>query len=174
MTTLSVSTDFLQQIGRVTVLQSHIEGQLAVFIRDLLRLASSDGDILTAQMSFGIRLKTVHSLLLSRLGSQHEYFKEFEAIQKDIARLEQARNTFVHSMWGFGSTLKSDTATRVKVASSSGAGARMQSVPVHIDELRELANEMEQREWAVSNLRVKVCHQGGLCDNSTSNSPHPP
>src|SRR5215813_973870 len=102
---LTVSDEILCEIGRIAVYQSHIEGEMALFIRELLYLDESRGHLITATLSFGRLIDLLRSLLRDEFDSDHDYFKEFEEIRKKLVQSEEKRNSFVHSMWGFGSTL---------------------------------------------------------------------
>jgi hypothetical protein len=103
------------EVGRTAVLQSHIEGQMALFIRELLYLNDERGYILTVNLSFRLLIETLESLLREELGDDHPHFKTFETLRDEMRRREQERNQIIHSMWSVGSTFGSDTATRVKV-----------------------------------------------------------
>lgn len=155
---LTVSNPILREIGRIAVYQSHIEGQMAIFIHELLRLDEPRGNLITARMSFGALIDLIDSLLRYEFGLQHAHVKRFENIRKELVQLEEHRNKFVHSMWAFGSSLGPDTATRVKVVKNRTKGAKLESTPVTIKELEEVSKAMEQLEWEVGDLRVRICH----------------
>lgn len=120
---LTVSDSILCEIGRIAVLQSHIEGQMALFIHELLYLDESKGNAITYKLSFWGLMDLLNSLLNSEFGAQNEYVKRVEKFRKNMERIFPQRNDCVHSMWGFGRTLKSDSATRVKVVRDKSNGS---------------------------------------------------
>jgi hypothetical protein len=131
---------------------------MSLFIRELLYLDEVQGNIVTAKMSFGTLIDVLRSVLLNEFGAQHTYFKRFEKTQKELSQREQQRNQIVHSIWSFGSTLKADSATRIKVVRNKSQGTRREFIQVTLNELKEIADSMEHLEWEVSDLRVRICH----------------
>jgi hypothetical protein len=156
--TLTVSKAILCEVGRIAVAQSHIEGQMALFIRELLYLDDQRGYIVTMNLSFRLLIETLESLLREELGDDHPHFKTFETLRDEMRRREQERNQIIHSMWSVGSTFGSDTATRVKVVRKKSDIAKRAVYPVTIDELKEMAQAMENLDLSLGNLRARVCH----------------
>lgn len=155
---LSVSKDILCEIGRITVWQSHIEGQMARFIQEVLYLDEADGNLITFKLRFWDLMDLLAALLNKEFGAQNKHVKRFDEFKQDMKRIVPQRNNCVHSMWGFGHTLKSDSATRVKVVKHKSKGAVRESVAVSLKELQDMSKEMERLEWMVGNIRVRVCH----------------
>jgi len=158
--TLTVSNEILCEIGRVAVYQSHIEGQMALFIQGLLYLDETQGNLITLNLSFWEHMNLIGSLLRNEFDLQSEYVTTFEDFRKSMEQLVPQRNKFVHSMWGFGSTFNYDSATMVKVVKDKSKGAMLQSVPVTLKELQDISGKMAHLEWLISDLRVRVCHEG--------------
>ena len=150
---LAVSNDVLCEIGRIAVYQSHIEGQMALFIRELMYLDEVKGNLIASKLSFWEHMDLVGSLLSNEFGTQSKHVVRFEKFRKSMEKIVPQRNKFVHSIWSFGSKLKSDSATRVKIK-----GAVLESVPVSLAELQDISKEMEHLEWEIGDLRVRVCH----------------
>lgn len=155
---LTVSDAILCEIGRIAVYQSHIEAQMANFIQNLLYLDEPRGNLITHRLSFGALIDLLGSLLSHEFGSNHQHFERFEEFRKKVVRLEEQRNKFVHSMWAFGSTLKPDSATRIKVVKNRTKGAQLESTQVALKDLEEVSAAMEQLEWEIGDLRVRVCY----------------
>ena len=156
--TLTVSNDILCEIGRIAVYQSHIEGQMALFIRELLYLDEAKGNLITFKLRFWGLMDLLGSLLNTEFGAKNEHVQRFEKFRKDMDKIVPERNNCVHSMWGFGPTLKSDSATRVKVVKGASKGAVLESVPVTLSELQDISKALDQLDWEISDIRVHVCH----------------
>lgn len=150
---LTVSDQILAEIGRVTVLQSHIEAQIALFIRELLFLDEAKGNIITSRLRIGELIDALRSLLVSKLGHGNSHVTRFERFSKELDKCRRQRNEIVHSLWSFGDDLKADSATRSKVKKN-----KREFVPIKLDDLQKLSKEMEQLEWEAGDMRVKVCH----------------
>ena len=155
---VTVSKQILHEIGRIAVLQSQIEGQMAVFISELLYLDEQRGNVLTAKLSFRLLIEILESLLYEEFGINHNHFKAFEALRDEMKRREQQRNEIVHSMWSFGSTFGPDSATRVKVVRRKSGIATREAYPVSLASLKDVAEAMDRLGVKLGNLRVRVCH----------------
>jgi hypothetical protein len=68
---LSISKDFLEEIGRVSILQSHIEGGLAIVVGNLAGVETAVGDVLAKPLSFR-NLSEIASSLLDLRADQLE------------------------------------------------------------------------------------------------------
>ncbi len=155
---LMVSNAFLREIGRIAVYQSHIEGQMAIFVRELLYLDEERGNLITARLSFRALTDLLGSMLCFEFSSRHAHVKRFSDIRTKMIKLEGQRNKFVHSMWAFGHTLRPDSATRVKVERGKTKRTKLESMQVALKELEDVSKAMEHVEWAIGDLRVRVCH----------------
>lgn len=141
--TITVSDDFLWEIGRVAVLQSHIEGGLRLVITSLAGLENTVGDALTKPLSFRHLVEITESLLKLRSDSRHasSHRTELLTLIRRACHAEARRNQIVHSMWSFGPDGISSQATRLKLAGSPPSlSAHVESVA----DLTRLAQEMEQ------------------------------
>lgn len=152
---LTVSNDILYQIGAITVLQSHIEGQMALFIQELLYLDEDRGNIITSRMSFRNLIETLDLLLQEEFGKDHNFYKRFDNLGNEMKSREQRRNEIVHSFWAFGSTLDSQSATRSKIIKKK---AKREIHTETVENLMEVATAMENLEINLGRLRVQICH----------------
>jgi hypothetical protein len=139
--TLLISKDFLEEIGRVAVLQSHIEGGLAIVIANLAGVSTAVGDVIAKRLSFR-HLSEIASELLhlqsAKLSKKHVH-RAVNILDRAVIA-EQQRNMIVHSMWTFATPFDQTVASRVKL---SGKPAKLNAVQVRLDELRALRTEME-------------------------------
>jgi hypothetical protein len=154
--TLTVSNEILCEIGRIAVYQSHIEGQMALFIQELLYLDETQGNLVTCNLSFWEHMDLVGSLLRNEFGPQSKYVLTFEDFRKSMKEIVPQRNKFVHSMWGIGGALSYDSAIMVKVVKDRAKGAVLKTVPVTLKELQDISGKMAHLEWLISDLRVRV------------------
>jgi hypothetical protein len=140
MSKLTVSPVILQEIGRIAVLESHIEGCLALVVTNLSGVPQLTGDALTKAMSLKTLVEVVRSLAALRLPLGDPDGADLLQAVKDASTLAQERNAIVHSMWGFGSDFGPSSAIRVKVG---GFPPSLESKPVTLAELQSLAEKME-------------------------------
>ena len=99
-TTVDLPDDQLAEIGRVSVLWSHLEWQFEDCIRLLSGASKSRARIMTQGMPLRSRIMTVRALLQER-GLVNTLSAQFEPIAKEITdkHVESQRNTVVHSLW---------------------------------------------------------------------------
>jgi len=150
---LTVSDDILCEIGRIAVYQSLIEGQMALFIRELLYLDEAQGNLKTSKLRFWDLIKELDTLLNNEFGAQNKYVQRFKKFREEMKDFVSMRNNCVHSMWGFGPTLNSGSATRVKAN-----GAVLESVTVTLEELQGISKALNHLEWEIGDIRAWVCH----------------
>src|ERR1041384_5649646 len=112
---ITVSEPILLEIGRITVYQTHIEGQMGLFIRVLLYLDEARGDILTAGLRIIELLEILNALLVNEFGDNHKHVERFKKFRQALEENKRERNKLVHSMWSFGPTFDGDSAMRHKV-----------------------------------------------------------
>jgi hypothetical protein len=155
---LSVSDEILCEIGRITVYQSHIESELALFIQELLKIANDGrGDIVTVKLSFGELIRVAGSLLRREFGDDHEQVKRFDEFSSGASVVLGRRNQFAHSLWGFGKDLTRNTATRIKVAEKKQS-VRRDIEFLSLGDLQDISEEMMHLLWLISDIRVTVCY----------------
>lgn len=147
---VTVSDKILGEIGRITVLQSHIETQLALFVRELLSLDEERGNIVTSRMRLGELSEVLRLLFINSLGNGSPCMARFDKFIKDLNDCRRRRNEIVHSVWSFGCDLKDESATRSKVKKN-----KRESVSMMLSDLQALSKEMEQLEWEAGDLRIK-------------------
>jgi hypothetical protein len=138
MSNLTVSSVILREIGRIAVLQAHIEQSLAVVVMNLADVPEATGHGLTKAMSFRTIVEVVKSLTAVRLPSDDPDAAHLVKVLKDASALAEERNKIVHSMWAFGADFGPSTATRTKVGHSS-----TEATAVTLTELQTLAEETE-------------------------------
>jgi hypothetical protein len=139
---LTISEDFLLEIGRVSVLQSHIEGGLAIIITNLAGVERAVGDVFTKYLlSFKNLAETATSLLKLRAAEIGQRGTHAAELIDRAWKAEDRRNQFVHSMWSYGPDFDRDVVTRLKL---SGRPPELKAHTVSIDDVRGLAAEMEE------------------------------
>ena|ERR1044072_8329191 len=138
---LYVSDDFLLEIGRIAVLQAHIEAGIALIIQNLAGVSETIGNALTKPLSFRNLAEISRGLLKLRAAELGEGATEAAEIIGEACKGEETRNKFVHSMWSFGRDFDPLRATRLKL---SGTPPQMQVHDVSLDEIRRLAADMQQ------------------------------
>lgn len=155
---LTVSDAILSEIGRIAVYQSHVEGQMGLFIRELLNLDEPKGNAVIAALRLHGLADLLEALLQDRFGANHRHVKRMKSIRKDLEDRARERNEVIHSMWAFGASLKPDVATRIRIRKSRSQGAARQATQVTSNQLRETAKGLEYLDWAISDMRVRVCN----------------
>src|SRR5437763_9907386 len=140
---LQITNDFLQEIGRIAVLQSHIEGGLAIVVANLAGIDNPRiADALTKPLSFRHLADIAESLLSVRakdVESQHA--ADAMQVIRRARKAEEKRNTIVHSMWSYGPDFDAQTASRVKL---SGSPPALKGHTVSIEEVRTIGREMDE------------------------------
>lgn len=155
---LHVSDDILCEIGRITVYKTHIEKQIANFIRYILKLDEDEAILLMYRLSIWRLLDILESLLYKKLDSHNEQLDRFRNFQKEVKGIVTERNDFVHSMWGFGETLKANSATRIEHSKDSKSGKiRRTAKSVSLAHLRDVGEKLKHLSWLIGDIRVKVC-----------------
>src|ERR1043165_7043595 len=119
--TLTISNDFLQEIGRIAVLQSHIEGGLAIVIANLAGVETRVGDALTKPLSFRALSQITFSLLKLREKEIGNHREEAAALVRRSCDAEAHRNEIVHSMWSFGPDFDPQVVSRLKLSGTPPA-----------------------------------------------------
>jgi hypothetical protein len=140
---LHITNDFLLEIGRIAVLQSHIDGGLAVVVANLAGVDDRRvADALTKPLSFRHLTDIATSLLKVRA---EEVAPHHAADAADLIRrarkTEERRNEIVHSMWSYGPNLDPEVASRIKL---SGSPPELIGHAVSIEEVRAIAQDMEE------------------------------
>lgn len=136
---LTIPRDFLVEIGRVSILQSHIEAGLAIMITNLAGVDRAVGDAITKPLSFKNLAEVTTSLLKLREADIGEYCLAVAAMIARARKAEERRNQLVHSLWSFGPDFDPMLATRLKL---SGSPPTLKPHTVAIDEIRALVTEM--------------------------------
>jgi hypothetical protein len=146
---LLVSKQFLLEIGRVAVLQSHIESTLALVITNLAGVETSVGDALTSPFQYRQLAEVTRSLLELRKAAIGDHYAYVTELLKRTDETNEKRNAFVHSMWGVGANFEPEHASRLKVSrlkvSSKGKiPPRLEITGVSIEEAQALVAKMEE------------------------------
>jgi hypothetical protein len=139
--TLTISNDFFQEIGRIAVLQSHIEGGLAIVITNLAGVETRVGDALTKPLSFRALSQIAFSLLKLREKEIGGHGEEAAALIRRSCDAEARRNEIVHSMWSFGPDFDPQVVSRLKL---SGTPPALKGHAVSIEDVRAIVAEMEE------------------------------
>lgn len=140
---LYITNDFLQEIGRIAVLQSHIEGGLAIVVANLAGVDDRRvADALTKPLSFRHLASIAASLLKMRAEDvAPHHAAEAEDLIRRASKVEGRRNEIVHSMWSFGPDLDPQVASRIKL---SGSPPELKGHAVSIEDVRSIAQEMQE------------------------------
>lgn len=139
---LYVTNDFLQEIGRIAVLQSHIDGGFAIVVANLSGVEDRRvADALTKPLSFRHLTDIATSLLIVRAEdvAPHHVADAVDLIRR-ARKAEERRNEIVHSMWSYGPDLDPQIASRIKL---SGSPPELKGHAVSIEDVRAIAQEMQ-------------------------------
>jgi hypothetical protein len=133
---IGVSEAFFTKIGRIAVLQSHIEGLLRLAITNLDENAVKGLD---ERASFKRLARLTRSLLKQRGQDLLHHRASAEKLLDRAFAAEERRNAIVHSLWTVGPTFDATTATRLKL---SGDPPERKAYVVELAELQSLREEM--------------------------------
>lgn len=154
---LTVHDDIILEIGRLAIYQSHIEGQLILFIHQLLDLHEEEANSVTHRLSIRQLLSLAEDILNVRLVTQDAQFLRFKEFKSDLEQIVPLRNRSIHSMWSFGETLDSNSATRVKFEKDATSKRVVRKVEtVSLSELRVSVEKMKYLNWFIGDIRIKV------------------
>ena len=150
----------LLQIGILAVRQSHVEGELALFIHELLGLDEQRSELVTHRLGVWALADLLGDLLISRLGENDERTQAFATLRGEMGRLVSERNAAVHSMWSFGGTFDANSATRIQMKRDKRSGTVTRQVSqVSLSDLQGIADRLAGLQWEISTLRVSVYHE---------------
>jgi hypothetical protein len=157
---LTVPGPILLQIGTLAVRQSHVEGELTLFIHELLGLDEQRAELVTHRLGVWALADLLGDLLMSGLGENDSRTQRFSALRRELANLVPERNAAIHSMWSFGGTFDATSATRIQMKRDKRSGTvTRQATQVTQSELQEVADRLEALQWEISTLRVSVYHE---------------
>jgi hypothetical protein len=151
---LAVSKKILCEIGQITVWQSRLEAQMALFLRELPN--DPGATKLPARPSHHDLSRVLKDRLNRKYGSRHPYVLQLAEIAKKIEDVVSRRNKVVHSMWSFGPEFDPTIGTRF--STTDPPQSRIDYVEVSVADLEEISLEFECVEFAVSDLRVRSCN----------------
>jgi hypothetical protein len=140
---LHITNDFFQEIGRIAVLQSHIEGGLAIVVANLAGVNNRHvASALTKPLSFRHLTEIATSLLKVRAKeiAPHHAAEAANLISR-ACEVAKKRNEIVHSMWSYGPDLDPQVASRIKL---SGNPPDLKGHAVAIEDIRAIAQEMQE------------------------------
>jgi hypothetical protein len=152
---LHASEAILLEIGRITVWQSRLEGQLAFLLSKL----SGDGELvgLPARPSHADLATQIQQRLITNLGNGHVYVNEFKAVRRQIEEVVSRRNKVVHSIWSLGPDFDPNVGTRIPRTKIHRD--QTDFVSVRVEDLKALSLDFEALDWAVSELRIRLCEE---------------
>ena len=157
---LTVPEPILLQIGTLAVRQSHVEGEVTLFIHELLGLDKQRAELVTNRLGVWALVNLLSDLLISTLGEQDSRVQSFAELRKELGSLVEQRNAAVHSMWSFGNTFDATSATRTRMKREKRSGTVVrQSSQVTQAALQEIVDRFAALQWEISTLRVSVYHQ---------------
>jgi hypothetical protein len=140
---LHITNEFLQEIGRIAVLQSHIEGGFAIVVANLAGVDDRRvADALTKPLSFRHLTDIATSLLKVRAEdvAPHHAAEGVDLIRR-ACNVEKRRNEIVHSMWSYGPDFDPQVASRIKL---SGNPPELKGHAISIEDVRMIAQEMQE------------------------------
>jgi hypothetical protein len=135
---LTVSRDFLAEIGRIAVMQAHVEALLGTVIENLTGVPA--GDPRTLSFSFRKLVEHCEAELKHRAPALGDYAAEAAVLLVKAKKCAKRRNEIVHSMWAFGPDFEPTMASHVKRRRGS---PKLEVSHVRLEDLREVATEME-------------------------------
>jgi len=151
---LQIPKAFVEEIGRVAILQSHIEGGLAAAITSLADVDDATGDVIARPLRFPTLHQIASDLLALRSPRLNQSIAgRMRAILVRTRNVEQHRNQLIHSMWTYGPSFDGTTASRVKLV---GKPATLKASTVTLAELREIRNEMEELSAELTYIHPKL------------------
>lgn len=102
-----------KELGILIVQFQNLEQTIAFFTTELISTDQTLGNILISKMSFR-NLCEVFTALFNYRCKNPELNKELKGIFARIKKIEDKRNAYVHSTWGFPASNLGDGALRIK------------------------------------------------------------
>jgi len=145
---LSISDDALAEIGKITVLFSHIEWSLSEIIARIVTVGGRVrelGLIVTAELSFRQRINTVNSLLRLALGDDSPVVADFSRVKALLERASDERNSVVHSVWAEDLTPASASdVVRIRSTARRKKGLHVEFVSLTLDDLARISQSIAE------------------------------
>jgi len=118
-----VRSEFLVQIGDMTVSFALLELQIQMLLEALIGEDQRLGQIIASQLSFARLRATVIGIYSERYGDDSN-LHALRQLMKEAAEIEQERNRVTHSIWGVGTS--SGTITRIRLTCRERSGVQAQ------------------------------------------------
>jgi hypothetical protein len=150
-----VSDAHLIALGRITADFSQLEDELCRLIWHLLDRDERLGQIVTAELPFKGLINLAGALARYRT-SNAATLEEVEAALKSAIKVEQERNTIVHSTW-FSHGAEAEV-SRTKLTAKREHGRRVQFEMVTSDAIEQAATHIAEATFSVMQLYAKMQH----------------
>ncbi|MCP1375166.1 hypothetical protein [Dyella lutea] len=151
----AVPSEFLQEIGRITVQFALLERDIVELTHHLLGIPESMGRCVTSELSFRGITQLASSLLQERLPEELE---DFRNLLKLVGRCEERRNAITHSLYGFlwSKDLGQATVVRTKYSAKQTKGLSFQREIMTVKDLSGIARELAIVRHDVESFRRRI------------------
>ncbi|MDP1675734.1 MAG: hypothetical protein Q8L88_02620 [Bacteroidota bacterium] len=150
MKTTAVPTEFLTEIGRVTVNFAILERELSFLVEKVLDNTEKISLVSTSELSFRL-LVSLATALVKEIASI-EKAQEFSKLTTFLLELETKRNNIIHSLWGSSS----EKVIRSKYTSKIKHGLRFQREELKVEDIEKIALDISLAAYKVSIFNHKV------------------
>ena len=159
------NSDFLSALGRLVIECSAFEDELAGLIVLLLDLNGPEdsGSILVSEMSLDQRISVVMSLYRKRIDNYAKCDKLSDLLTRYREKLYRDRNLYVHSYWYLPTFGVSAMVRRDK---SRKTGFTRELRPISPDDIRQLADKVENARQELSDISMEYMRIAGLLNNN--------
>lgn len=153
---LTVPDAILCELGKIVVFQAHLESMIGIEITKLLNVDNVKGQIITAELSFKQLIGLLSSLVIEKLGEEHQFYQEFKELKKKLYEFENFRNIIAHSIWAHDQEFSNDKATRMKLTSKEKKGLKCQHEEIGLNDIIEKLEEVGDAQVKLSFLMSKI------------------
>jgi len=157
---MAPSKNFLAALGLITFNFQNFEKEIEFLAWALIGSDQEIGQIVTSQMSFRKLCDTLGSLIRYRT-SDAELISELDGLLDKAAKIEQERNTIVHSAWFWSMAHDPKGAiTRLKITAKGDKGLKHQYQSVQVSDLSSIASSIKSVASEVMAFRIKAKDRG--------------
>jgi len=151
----AVSSEFLAEIGRITVHFAILERDLTELTHGLLGLPERAARTITSELSF----RGLQNLVASLVKEKHPAMaSQFKDLLKLIASCEAKRNQISHSLWGAALTQSKDKrkVVRTKYSAKQQRGLMFQREEMTVEDLWAIASEISIAAFEVESFHGSI------------------